>query len=226
LVADDTQIAVNSVTYNSGTYTATVNMNAGNPLPDGNYRLFICGTTSIVDLAGNPLNGGADYTFDLNVDGTYPAVASTSLTTSFTTGPSSFSATFSEDVNDAGGGSDPDDVTNPANYLLVKEGANHVFDTSSCRGGLAADDKQITVNSVTYNSGSYTAAVNINSGTPLPKGSYRLFICGTTSIVDLLGNPLNGGVDYTFDFLRPVSHLGASQSCPSNLSRKPIPLPD
>jgi LPXTG-site transpeptidase (sortase) family protein len=36
-------------------------------LPDGNYCLFVCGTTSIVDLAGNPLNGGTDYTFDFRV---------------------------------------------------------------------------------------------------------------------------------------------------------------
>jgi len=35
----------------------------------------------------------------------------------------------------------------------------------------------------------------------LPIGSYRLFVCGTTSIVDLAGNRLYNGEDYTFDFV-------------------------
>jgi LPXTG-site transpeptidase (sortase) family protein len=42
-------------------------LNGGIPLPIGEYRLLVCGTTSIVDQAGNPLNSGADssYTFRL-----------------------------------------------------------------------------------------------------------------------------------------------------------------
>jgi ELWxxDGT repeat protein len=223
LAADDTQITVDSVTYNSGTYTATVNINGGAPLPSGSYRLFICGTTSIVDLPGNPINDGADYTFDFAVDDIFPVVASTSLAASYTIGPMRFTATFSEDVSDAGGGGDPDDVTNPANYLLVEDGVNGVFDTASCRGGLAVDDAQITVNGVTYNSGTDIATVKINSATALPNGSYRLFICGTTSIVDLFGNPLNGGADYTFDFdvQRSPPSLPATGFTPGRVSHLP-----
>ena len=34
----------------------------------------------------------------------------------------------------------------------------------------------------------------------LPVGSYRLFVCGSTSILDLLLNPLGDGADRTSDF--------------------------
>jgi LPXTG-site transpeptidase (sortase) family protein len=67
----DIAIAVNSVTYNNnggnGPFVATVNVNGGLPLAYGNYRLFICGTTSITDpsglkLAGDGVNAGTDMT--------------------------------------------------------------------------------------------------------------------------------------------------------------------
>ena len=69
-------------------------------------------------------------------DMTAPTVAATSLLTSYVaTGPSSFTVTFDEPVNDPPGDSEPDDVTNPANYLLVEAGTNATFDTVSCAGG-------------------------------------------------------------------------------------------
>ncbi len=49
---------------------------------------------------------------------------------------------FSEAVNDPEGHSDPDDVTNPANYILVSDGGDGVFDTLSCEGGVSPLDKQ------------------------------------------------------------------------------------
>jgi hypothetical protein len=53
-------------------------------------------------------------------DSVKPAVASTDLTTSYTgTGPGSIIATFSKAVKDPTGNSGTDDVTNPANYLVV-----------------------------------------------------------------------------------------------------------
>lgn len=58
----DTPIAVNSAVYNNnggaGPYLATLNINNGVPLPNGDYRLFICNTTSVYDLTGNRLNNG------------------------------------------------------------------------------------------------------------------------------------------------------------------------
>jgi LPXTG-site transpeptidase (sortase) family protein len=80
--------------------------------------------------------------------------------------------------------------------MLVNKGINGVSDTISCSGGLVADDTQIHINNVTYTPN--TAIINL--GSPIPTGNYRLFVCGTTSIVDLALNPLDGGTDYTFDF--------------------------
>ena len=60
---DDILIPVGPVLYDSGggwgPFVATLTVNAGTALPLGDYRLHICGTTSIEDLAGNELNGGA-----------------------------------------------------------------------------------------------------------------------------------------------------------------------
>lgn len=74
-----TKVTISSVTYNSTTFTATVNL--ASALPVGNYRLFVCGTTSIVDLTFNRLGGGVDYTFDFTV--TTTASASSLLDTRF-----------------------------------------------------------------------------------------------------------------------------------------------
>ncbi|RPI87806.1 MAG: sortase, partial [Chloroflexi bacterium] len=69
----------------------------------------------------------------------------------------------------------------------------------SCAAGLNGDDVQVPTGPVTYGNsgggGPFVATVRLNSGTALPNGTYRLYVCGTTSIVDLAGNPLNGGAD-------------------------------
>jgi LPXTG-site transpeptidase (sortase) family protein len=61
---DDVIVPTGPVTYDngggSGPFVATVRINNGTSLENGMYRLFVCGTTSITDLAGNALNGGAD----------------------------------------------------------------------------------------------------------------------------------------------------------------------
>jgi LPXTG-site transpeptidase (sortase) family protein len=62
VMPDDTQITINSIAYTNnggnGPFVATLNINGGVALPAGKYRLFVCGTTSIEDLAGNELNNG------------------------------------------------------------------------------------------------------------------------------------------------------------------------
>src|SRR5262249_19522155 len=65
-------------------------------------------------------------------------------------------------------------VSNPANYLLVNRGANNVFNTTSCVGGVQSDDVAITINSVSYDGGTQTATLNLNGGAQLGKGTYRL----------------------------------------------------
>ena len=68
IAGDDVAFSVDSVTYNVSNFTATLNVNGGVPLPNGNYRLLACGTTSIHDLGGNELNDGAiDSTIDFTV---------------------------------------------------------------------------------------------------------------------------------------------------------------
>ncbi len=87
------------------------------------------------------------------------------------------------------------------NYLLFSEGANATFDTINCLGGIAGDDVAFSVDSITYDPGTFTATLNVNGGTPLPNGNYRLLACGTTSIFDLGGNELNDGIaDSAIDF--------------------------
>ncbi len=170
------------------------------------------------DVGGN--NNTAAVQFSITYDNTNPIVASTNLNAIYTgTGPASFTVTFSKDVDDPAGNTGADDVTNPANYLLVNRGVNSVVDTLSCAGGVVADDTQVTVSSVSYNNTTFTSIVTLVSA--LPVGSYRLLVCGTTSIVDPVGNPLNGGADFPFDFI--VQAVPATPAAPAALPATGFP---
>ena len=168
------------------------------------------------DAVGNPNSASTSTDNTVTFSLGNPSVVSISLTASYTgTGPGSFVATFSKAVDDPAGNTGTDDVTNPANYVLVNKGANGIADTVSCAGGVVADDTQVTVTSVVYNNATFQSTVTLVSS--LPVGSYRLFICGTTSIVDLSGNPLNGGTDYTFDFVVQAVQAAAPQTVSAKL---------
>lgn len=135
------------------------------------------------------------------VDDTFPTVVSDSLVASYASGagPGSFTVTFSENAYDPAGNINLNDVTNPVNYLLVEDGVNNLFNTGSCAGGLVSDDVQTAITSVAYNAGLFTSTITLPAA--LPDGSYRLFVCGTTSILDLASRELNDGLsDYTFNF--------------------------
>jgi hypothetical protein len=67
LQTDDVRITVDSVSYYPVQFVATLNVNGGKKLPDGRYRLFVCGTTSISDFSGNNLNGGKDTTITFSI---------------------------------------------------------------------------------------------------------------------------------------------------------------
>lgn len=183
------------------------------------------------DEGGNPNNASTSTDNAVTYDLGYPTVVSTDLISSYTgTGPGSFVATFSKAVGDPAGNTGTDDVTNPANYLLVNKGQNGSADTVNCSGGVVADDTLVTVTSVVYNPVAFQATVTLVS--PLPVGSYRLFICGTTSIVDLAGNPLNGGSDYIFDFVVNSARVataslpatGFPQGMVANLPAQPVSM--
>ncbi len=66
----DIPVAINTVAYanggGSGPFVATLNLNGGVALPNGGYRVFVCGTTSIenlfgIELAGDGVNAGTDF---------------------------------------------------------------------------------------------------------------------------------------------------------------------
>ncbi len=103
--------------------------------------------------------------------------------------------TFSEPVQDPAGDTGLDDVSNPANFLLLGDGSDGVFDTVSCATGVAAGDVPFSINTVTYAPASRVASLSINDNEALPPGLYRLLVCGSTSIRDLVGNALDGNGD-------------------------------
>jgi LPXTG-site transpeptidase (sortase) family protein len=203
------------VDYSSGSGTNTITFNytvqAGDTSADLDYvtanSLVLNGGT-IKDAASNDANlalpppgttNSLGANKDIIIDTTAPMVSVTSLLSIYKTiGPSTFTVTFSENVNNPKGDTAMDDVTNPVNYRVINKGSNGAVDTASCVVPLAGDDSQMTVSSVTYTPN--TAVVTLAS--PLPAGNYRLFVCGTTSIVDVALNKLNDGLsDYTFDFV-------------------------
>ncbi|MBN8655678.1 MAG: DUF4082 domain-containing protein, partial [Anaerolineae bacterium] len=113
---------------------------------------------------------------------------------------------FNKDVHDVPTSTtDPDEVDNPANYILVRS-TTGTFNTLSCAGGVVAPDIITPVTSVTYSngggSGPFVATVTLS--TPITtNGYYRLFVCGTTSIVQanntalaLAGNGIANGTDF------------------------------
>jgi hypothetical protein len=114
--------------------------------------------------------------------------------------------TFSGPVMDLAGDSDPDDVTNPANYRLLSDGTNDTFQTNAC--GLAqGDDTTLNINSVVYDAVTQTATVGVNGGVPLPPDAYRFMVCGSNSIRGENGFALDGdndavfGGDFVLDFI-------------------------
>lgn len=102
--------------------------------------------------------------------------------------------TFDEAVFDPPGDGDPDDVTNPENFQLYEAGPDGLFATTGC-GLQAGDDRRIVTGPVSYDGGTFTATVAVGGGVPLHDGLYQLFVCGSTSIVDLDGTPLDGNGD-------------------------------
>ena len=176
----------------------------------------VSATITMTRLAGSYNDGYAD---DLAFSVCTPAVAdppptvpSHTLQTSYPEiGPSSFTVIFSEPVANTGGGIGTDDAANPNNYVLMEQGAESGFQTTGCNN-LSAQDTRVTPSGVTFIPPSTSI---INLGSPLPTGTYRLFVCGTTSILDLGGNALAGdgvtsGTDFIFNFV--VGNAGTAKA--------------
>jgi LPXTG-site transpeptidase (sortase) family protein len=152
----------------------------------------------VLDTAGNTNSASTSTDNVITYEISGPVITVSTLNTKYTSkGPATFTVTFNEEVYDPQEDTDPEDVTNPANYLLVERGVNRIFDTVSCAEGVTPDDTQIAIDMVTYNHDTLTSTITLIE--PLPIGKYRLFICGTTSIVDVARNPLNGGTDAIYN---------------------------
>lgn len=112
---------------------------------------------------------------------------------------------FSDEILDPAGNGDPDDVTNPQNYLLVADGPTAGLSTQSCIEGAGLGDTQVPIGGVSYDPLSRIAVLQI-AGPALTAGHYRLLVCGSTSIVGGNGQPLDGdgdgsgGDDYRLEF--------------------------
>ena len=100
---------------------------------------------------------------------------------------------FGKPVQDPAGDTDPDDVTNPANYRVFTDGVDDNLESLAC-GAAQGDDGSMAINAVTYQAATRTATLSVNGGVALPSDAYRLFVCGPT-IKDLDGNQLDGNVD-------------------------------
>jgi uncharacterized repeat protein (TIGR01451 family) len=131
---------------------------------------------------------------------------------------------FTEEVADPAGDTDPDDVTNPSNLVLVASGGDRHLATTSCAAGVDPGDTQVAVDHVVYDNPSTTAfAVLSSDADPLPAERYRLLVCGSTSIVDLAGQPLDGngdgtgGDDLILDFSVGATTLLANPNFDSDL---------
>ena len=120
------------------------------------------------------------------------------------TGVSQLLLTFSEPLNDPPGDDDADDVTNPDNYRLVAAGPNRDLETLVCAPPPLGDDVSITIDAVAYDAETDTATLSLAGGQLLEDEVYRLLACGSTSLQDIAGNPLDGDADGTGgdDFLR------------------------
>ncbi|MEP7134598.1 MAG: sortase, partial [Chloroflexota bacterium] len=124
--------------------------------------------------------------------------------------------TFNEDLGNPVGNTATNDVTNPANYLLVRDNGDGI-QTALCSAGVTGGDIAVTVSQVSYSnnggSGPYISTLALNGGAAIPNGTYRLITCGTTSITDVAGNKLAGdnattGTDFTRNFIVAVTSGG------------------
>jgi LPXTG-site transpeptidase (sortase) family protein len=139
-----------------------------------------------------------------------------------TVGITKFSVTFNEDLVNVGIG-DPqygNSVINPANYMLIRDlGDTAGFQTVSCAppGAVVPADTKIDISDVTYDNSTHVATFTVNGGLPLSNGNYQLYVCGSTSIMNLAGIELAGdgtrpGTDRIRNFIVSISGGGGGNN--------------
>jgi predicted outer membrane repeat protein len=110
--------------------------------------------------------------------------------------------TFSQAMSDPAGDQQRGDVSNTGSYLLVKAvDAATGYQSFSCEEGATLTDTAISIDSVNWISGSATAELSINGGTPLASGNYLLLVC------DALNSSLSSNLDGNRDGLPGGNYL-------------------
>jgi len=199
--------ALNALANNGG-FTQTMALQAGSLAIDtGDTTTCNNAPVSGKDQRGvtRPLGAGCDI-------GAYEAGAIIPIVTASNpsagatlTSLSSITVVFNQDMLD---NATADGAENVNNYILVERGANAAFDTTSCAGGVVSDDVPQTISTASYNSAGFVTSLTLAS--PLTAGTYRLFVCGTTSIWSVAGLELNNGAsDYTADFTINAAGTGS-----------------
>ncbi len=182
-INDLVDIPIDHVTYDNhndrGPFVATLSINGGIPLIDGKYKLTIDG--SMKDRSGFPIGSNFERIFSIDHQDPKTVIITIGKGNSlFTNGAtidtslSEIKVTFDEDVSNSGNGSDPDDVTNPFNYLLLQTGPDNVYNTNSCLAfanngnSPLGDDIHIPTGAVTYDNqggnGPFVATIALNEG--------------------------------------------------------------
>ncbi len=218
-------------TWNVGTLadgaTVTCNITVSiNPTPPAS----ISNTATVDSDTTDPVSGNDSDTEETQLDAIPPQVDNVDSVAGTGDGEltecetanvevSQLLVTFSEEMNDPPGDTDPGDVTNPASYLLVKPGPDFQFATTGCTG-VAGDDVAVTITSVTYDSGTDTATLHLAGD--LADAQHRLYACA--SLTDLAGNPLDGdgsrgpvGTDFVRGFRVDADNLLANGHFDCNL---------
>ncbi len=135
------------------------------------------GTSNTPRLKINNVNTVADTGDGKLIEG---EIVDTSIT--------QFLVTFNQPALNPTGDNGTNDVTNPSNYRLIRDGANGIFQTSC--GAVVGDDILVNIDTVAYNSSALTATLSVNGGVELPGDDYRLLACAT--LQDVNGGALDG----------------------------------
>ena len=164
----------------SGWGTDTLVIAFSTPLAEeGQYTGTLKGTTTIVDVAGNPLYGGQDAVRLFTIDTRGPTAAGYSLA-------------------DDNGPSADDQITNDATPELSIVFSEPVYGTDADVIVVGPSGDPVAPDSI---AGWGTDALTIALSTPLgEEGTYHVTVKGTTTVTDAAGNPLGDGADAEFEF--------------------------
>ncbi len=203
-------LAVGLLSGGGATGAAVFAVELDDPLPGGTFEIENCASIADDGLNGpdpNPADNSDCETVDLDqiaptvaVVGSVPDDGVLDSCSTVRVTIDALTVEYSEAMADPAGDSDPEDVTNPANYRLFAPGPDRAFSTALC-GPPAGDDVAIPVLGVTWAAGTFTATADVD---PLADGQYRLLLCPT--LEDAAGNPLDGnstpsgGDEHEIDF--------------------------